>query len=210
MFFLHNRLASSFCLAMALLFLNPSSCKDARDEIRRSLKGADVTGYLLAMKEEDNRTIITLTNGAIRAPIKFGSANNLVLGYARVQDKKTKATKTMKAELVKSDNTFRFHVRDIATNEQLVNEIFVPRACPSGGPVFNDLTECTDDFNCKSLPQFQAEANRTCKAQRVHLECCLGDGTSVHFLYFITPTERRCQGPAFPLDELGTLEVIRE
>jgi hypothetical protein len=208
MIFLPNRLASSFCLGMVLLFLNPSSCRDARDEIRRSLKGADVNGYFLATKEEDSQTIITLTNGAIRAPIKFDSANNLVLGYARVRDKQTKATKTLKAALVKSDNAFRLHVTDIATNEQVVNEIFVPRACPSGGPVFNNLTECTDDFSCKSLPQLQAEANRTCKAQYFHLECCFGDGTAVHVLYFITPTDRKCQ-TAFPFD-IDTLEVIRE
>lgn len=208
MIFLHTRLASSFCLGMVLLFLNPSSCRDARDEIRRSLKGADVKGYLLATKEDDDRTIITLTNGALRTPIKFGGADNLVLGYARVRDKKSKATKTLKAELVKSDNAVRLHLTDIATNEQVVNEVFVPRACPSGGPVFGDLTDCIDAFNCNIRPQLQDEANRTCKTQYFDLECCFGDGTAVHALLFVNPTDRRCHA-AFPFD-IDTLEVIRE
>ena len=209
---LRNRPMSSLCLAMALLSLSfVFSCKtnppDAREELVRSLKGADVNGYLFATKEEEDRITTSLTNPALGNPVKLDSNNSLVLGYASVKDKKTNATKTLKAEVVKIDNALKLHVTDIGTNQLVLDEVFVPRACPAGEPVFGTLTECFNDFNCKVRPELQCEANRTCRNLLFGLDCCLKDGTRIEALMIIRPTARRCLF-VFPFD-VDTLVLAR-
>src|SRR2546423_15528414 len=127
---LRNRLVSSLCLVMALLSLSfVFSCKtnpppDAREELVRSLKGADVNGYLFATKEEEDRVTTSLTNPALGKPVKLDSNNSLVIGYASVQDKKANSTTTLKAEVVKIDKALRLHVTDIDGHKLVVDEVF--------------------------------------------------------------------------------------
>src|SRR5437660_8222118 len=118
---LHNRLASSFCLRMLIASFGllssctanpppnnpPNNPPDAREELVRSLKGADVNGYLFATKEEEDRVTTSLTNPALANPVKLDSNNSLVIGYASVKDKKANTTTTLKAEVVKIDNAMR-------------------------------------------------------------------------------------------------------
>lgn len=195
---------SSFCLGMALLSLcfvpacDPAQ-PDAREALVRSLKGADVNGYLFATKEDENKITTTLTNGALRNPVRMGGDNRLVIGYANVKDKKTNATKTLKAEVVRTGDAYRLHFRDVNTNIDEINEVFEPKPCPPGEPVFNNSQECTDDFDCKVRPELLCEVNRTCKPLRAHLSCCFRNGTGFHALIFIEPTNIRCV-TGFPFD----------
>src|SRR5260370_30295936 len=131
MIFLHNRLASSFCLGMMLLSVSfVYSCKtaappDPKEEFVRSLKGANVNGYFFSVKEEGNRVTTSLTNGSLREPIKLDSSNTLVLGYAGVKDKKTNTTKTYKAEIVKADKTVTLQLTNINSGE-VTKDAFPP------------------------------------------------------------------------------------
>ena len=209
---LHNRLASSFCLGMLIASFGlvsscttnpppnnpPNNPPDAREELARSLKGADVNGYLFATKEEDNQITTTLTNPTLRQPIKLDDSKPLVIGYASVKDKKTNAVKILKGEIVKSGGTISIHVTDQVTNGLLVNEIFQPRNCPSGGPLFPDLNACFDDFDCKVRPNLLCEANKDCKTRFFDLACCTPNG-EFHALIIVRPTRLRCL-VAFPFD----------
>lgn len=204
MIFLHNRLASSFCLGMVLLsFGFVSSCKtnppDAREELVRSLKGADVNGYLFATKEEDDQIITSLTNGALRQPVKLDSTHSLVIGYASVKDKKTNAVKTLKAEIIKTGSTIALHVTDLGSGGLPTKFDFPnPIAC-APEHIFNTSQDCFDDYNCRIFPGLLREANRDCKIRLFGLECCFKDGTAFEALMIIRPTERRCL-VAFPFD----------
>lgn len=209
MIFSHNRLSSSFCLGMVLLSLCfVSSCKpnppDAREELVSSLKGADVKGYLFALKEEDNQITSSLTNGALRNPIKFDGNNSVVIGYARVKDKKTNATKTLKAEILKTDNNFTLQITDIEVGELPTKFTFPnPKVCDPAASFTRQ--ECFDDFNCKIRPALLCEANRSCKTQFFDFECCPKDAPGFHALIIVKPTELRCLA-AFPFD-IDTLVV---
>ena len=213
MIFLHNRLATSFCFGIVLLSLTlVSSCDpnkppdgptpptkpDPREELVRSLKGANVDGYFFAMKEDANQTITSLTNGALREPVKLDGNNRLVLQYANVKEKRANTTKTLKAEIGRSDNGYKLFITDVAANHVIAEEAFAPRLCP-GVPVFDTFDQCYDDFECKVLPELLCEANRTCKSIRTELRCCMRDGTEIHALILISPTAIRCIA-AFPFD----------
>lgn len=208
----HNRLVSSFCLVMVLLSLSfIYSCKttppDAREELVRSLKGADVTGYLLTMKEDDNQITTSLTNGALRNPVKFDSTNRLVIGYASVKDKKTNATRIFKAEIVKRDDKFTLQTADIGSDAATTTLPFPnPGVCDSE-PIFNSSAECQADFDCKERPALLCEANRTCKPQLFHRLCCLKDGNITDAFGFINPTKLTCL-VTFPFD-IDTVVVSR-
>jgi hypothetical protein len=219
MIFLRNRLTSSFWLGMVLLSLTFTfSCQptngptpnsnynantsttaaDPRAELVRSIKGANVDGFHFASREDDNQVITSLTNGALRSPVKIEDGGTFVLGYANVKDKKANTTKTLEAEIVRSGAAYSLHVKDIATGGLVLDERFAPRICP-GVPVFNTLDECFDDFDCKVRPELLCEANRTCKNIYTEVQCCLRDGTRIHALVIIRPTARRCVA-VFPLD----------
>jgi hypothetical protein len=176
----------------------PGPKPDPREELVRSLKGANVDGYHFAIKEEDNQTITSLTNGALRNPVKLDDGGTLILGYANINDKKTNTTKTLQAEVARSGDAYNLHLKDLVADIRLIDERFAPRICP-GEPVFNNLDECFDDFNCKVRPELQCEANRTCKNIYTEVRCCFRDGTRIHALVIIRPTARRCVA-VFPLD----------
>lgn len=210
--------AASFVLGIALLSLTFSlSCQppspgpntntnantntsapNPRDELIRSLKGANVDGYFFRTKEDNNQVITSLINNTLGSPVKLDSSNRLVIGYANVKDKKANTTKTLKAEIVKDGEGYSLRVEDIVAGGLVIDERFAPRLCP-GVPVFDTFDQCIDDFNCKVLPELQCEANRTCKTIRTELRCCMRDGTEIHALILIVPTSIRCI-VAFPFD----------
>jgi hypothetical protein len=204
MIFQHNRVASSFCFGMALLsFGLISSCKtnpppDSRDELVRSLKGADVNGYLFATKEEDNQIITSLTNGALRDPIKLDTTHSVVIGYANVKDKKTNAVKTLKAEIIKTGSTIALQVTDLGSGLPTKFDYPPPPSC-APDPTFNTAQDCFDDYNCRIFPGLLREANSDCKIRLFDLDCCLKDGTRFAALMIIRPTRRTCL-VAFPFD----------
>jgi hypothetical protein len=171
---------------------------DPRAELVRSLKGANVDGFHFATREDDNQTITSLTNGALRSPVKLDDGGTFVLGYANVRDKKTNTTKTLQAEIVRSGSAYSLHLKDIVAGGLVIDERFAPRICP-GVPVFNTFDECFDDFECKVRPELLCEANRTCRNIYTEVQCCLRDGTRIHALVIIRPTARRCVA-VFPLD----------
>jgi hypothetical protein len=172
--------------------------RDPKAELVRALKGANVDGFYFATKEDDNQLITSLTNGALRSPVKIEDGGTFVLGYANVKDKKANTTKTLAAEIVRSGAAYSLHLKDIVAGGLVLDERFAPRICP-GVPVFNTLDECFDDFNCKVRPELLCEANRTCKNIYTEVQCCLRDGTRIHALVIIRPTARRCVA-VFPLD----------
>jgi hypothetical protein len=213
MIFLHDRVASSVCLGVVLLSTGlVSSCKpdtpDAREEFVRSLKGANVDGYSFARKEDDNQVTTSLTNGALRNPVKFDGTNTVVIGYAGVRDKKTNATKTFKAEILKADKNYTLQIADIGAGGATTKLDFpTPNVCAPPQPVFNTGQDCTDDFRCRVVPGLLREANRTCRVQLFDLLCCLKDGSAFEALMIVRPTELRCL-IAFPFD-IDTVLVSR-
>ena len=198
MIFLPNRLAYASCLAVALLSYGTfTSCQnpkpDQRDELVRSLKGANTDNFHFASKEDDTQVTTSLTNNALRNLVTLDRAtNNLVLRYTSVRDKRTNATKTYKTEIARAGNALTLVVTDIATNEVFSRDTF-PSPQPHGGDQkFDSLEACLKDFDCKHKGALLCEANRTCKPQFAALTCCLTNGQcfSVHLV--IKPTSLKC------------------
>ncbi|HEV2829484.1 MAG TPA: hypothetical protein VGW76_17935, partial [Pyrinomonadaceae bacterium] len=166
--------------------------------------GANVDGYTFAEQGDEKQEIASLTNGAARDKIKLDKGTaNLVLNYSNVKDKKTNSSRTYKTEIVRTGNEVALVVTDIATGEVVTKDTFPPaEPHQPTGPTFNSLEECIADFNCRIRPAIQAEANRTCRAQRAGVTCCPPRGgicTIVDFL--ITPTRRVC-GLIGPIDDV--------
>jgi hypothetical protein len=213
---LRKRTKFVFCLAIGLVFVSllyscaspepettPETKRDARAELISSLKGANVDGYTFATEGDEKQEIISLTNSAVKDRIKLnGNTANVVLRYADVKDKKTNSSRTYKIEVAKSGNEIALLQTDVATGQLVTKDRFPAEPHNPTGPTFNSLDECLADFNCRLRPAIQAEANRTCKAQRAGVTCCPPGGglcTIVDFL--ITPTRRIC-GLIGPLDDI--------
>jgi hypothetical protein len=210
---LRSRTKFVSCLAIGLFVLTllyscaspkTETTSDPKAELISLLKGANVDGYTFAEQGDEKQEIVSLTNGAARDKIKLEKgATNVVLNYYSVKGKKTNSSRTYKTEIVKTGNEVQLVVTDVATGEVVSKETFPPAEphLPTG-PTFNSLEECIADFNCRRRPAIQAEANRTCRAQRAGVTCCPPDGgicTIVDFL--ITPTRRVC-GLIGPLDDV--------
>jgi hypothetical protein len=211
--FLHSRSKSAFCLTVVLLSFGlvcscnppsqqqpPPTCPNPKDELTRSLKGANVDGYVFETREDDARSVTSLTNGVV-APglIKLDpGTNNLVLRYASVRDKSSNAAKTYKAELNRSGDALTLQVTDINTGEVISKDTSDPTDGGGGDGIncpqtFDSFDACMNEFDCAKRPAIQAEVNRTCKAQRAGQLCCLKNGQKAFVDYFITPNTRTCQ-----------------
>ena len=167
---------------------------DPRADLIRSLKGADVQGYLFSLNEGEAQTTSALTNSATEKVITLGKGDTgLVLRYARVEDKKTNTSKVYKSEITKQDGSLSLVVTDLATNGVVVKGSF-PSAGPTCSPPgqFDSLTACIDEFNCTNKGPLQCQANRTCDPQFAALTCCLKNGTTFSVHLIIRPDNRRC------------------
>jgi hypothetical protein len=207
--FPHSRSKPALCLAVVLLALGLiSSCQptsppqeqqppprtDPREEFARSLKGANVSGYIFETTEDDKQSVTSLTNSAVRSLIRMdGDTKNVVLRYTSVKDKGSNATKTYKAEVNRDGNALTLLVTDFATGAVISKDPF-PVAQPHdpAGPTFNTVDECFDDFNCKRRGAILCEANRTCKPQFASVTCCLPNGQCFIADLIIMPTSRKC------------------
>ncbi len=201
----HSRSESASCLAIVLLSLGlVCSCKtkmpDPREQLVRSLKGANVEGYNFATEEGETQAIASLTNSAVRNLIKLdSSATNLVVRYTSAKDKKVNTTRTYKTEIVKAGTALTLVVTDMATGEVVTRKAFPApephKATDTAGPppTFDSLEDCIRDFNCTRRGALQCEANRTCEDQFAALICCLKNGQcfSVHLI--IRPTTLICR-----------------
>ncbi|MEK6322270.1 MAG: hypothetical protein AABN33_11355 [Acidobacteriota bacterium] len=207
---LHYRPESAFRLAIVFLSLGlVGSCKttmpDPRQDLLRSLKGANVEGYHFATEEDETQVIASLTNSAVRNLITLDSgATDLVLRYTSVKDKNTNTTRTSKTEVIKTGTALTLLVTDIATGEVVSRKPF-PAAeshkktdTTGPPPTFDSLEDCIKDFNCTRRGALQCEADRTCENQFAALTCCLKNGQcfSVHLI--IRPTRLRCLIAVFP------------
>jgi hypothetical protein len=183
---------------------------DPRQDLLRSLKGANVEGYHFATEEDETQVIASLTNSAVRNLIKLDSGDtDMALRYTSVKDKNTNTTRTYKTEITKTGTALTLLVTDIATGEVVSRKTFpIPESpnkpgatCPP--PRFDSLDDCIKNFDCTRREAIQCEANRTCEAQLAGLSCCLknGQGISVHFL--ITPTSLICRLGTFFPDRTG-------
>jgi hypothetical protein len=214
---LHNRSESAFCLAIVLLFLGfVCSCNttmpNPREELLRSLKGANVEGYNFETSEDDAQVVASLTNSAVRKLIKLDSgAANLVLRYTRIKDKNTNTSRIYKTEITKTGNDLTLLVTDIATGEVTSTKTFpAPKShsnTDTTGPTpsFDTLQDCVKDFDCTRRGAIQCEANRTCEAQFADLDCCLKNGQCFSVLLIIRPTSFICALRALIPDLEGLL-----
>lgn len=209
--FLHSRSKSAFCLAVVLLSFglvcscNPPQTNtaqpeparsDPKEELTRTLKGANVQGYIFETKEDDAQAVASLTNPAVRDLIRLEpGTNNVVLSYTSVKDKKANATKTYKSEITRAGDAVSILVTDFATGEAVNKDTFPPAGscCPTGVPKFDTVDACFADFNCKRRGELQCEANRTCENQFAGVTCCLNNGQCLIADLIIQPTSRRCQ-----------------
>ena len=215
MHFPHSRSKSAFCLAILLLALGLiSSCQpsetnppqpsptqpnttssDPKAELTRSVKGANVDGYIFETKEDDAQALASLTNPAVRNLIRLDpGTNNVVLSYTSVKDKKANATKIYKSEIARAGEAVSILVTDFATGATVSKDTF-PTAgscCPPGLPKFDTIEACFADFKCKQV-ELQCEANRTCKNQFAGVTCCLNNGQCLIADIIIRPTSLKCQ-----------------
>ena len=167
---------------------------DPRGDLIASLKGAEVGGYRFALQEGEAQTTTSLTNQVVDQPVTLGKGDtDLVLGYTRIEDRKTRTARTFKSEVVKKASSLALLVTDLGTN-QVVDQRPLPiagDACQSL-PKFASLAACISQFDCASRPALQCEANRTCRTQFADVTCCLTNGTIFSVDLFINPNTRRC------------------
>jgi hypothetical protein len=198
---LQHRTVFAVCLAIVLVSLGlacsrSTTTPNPREELSRSLKGANVDGYIFATEEDDAQVTSSLTNSAVRNLIKLDSGTtNLALRYTSVKDKKANTTRTYKTEVTKAGNALTLQVTDIATGEVVSKNTFPapqPHNTGAAPPTFDTLEDCIKDFNCKFRGALQCEADRTCRDQFAALTCCLKNGQcfSVHLI--IKPIPFRC------------------
>ena len=181
-----------------------SSCKpttgsDPREELVRSLKGANVEGFLFATEEDEEQVISTLTNPIVRDLIGISSgASGVVLRYASVKDKKANTATTYKTEIVRTNTELTLRATNVVTGEAVI-ELRHPAPKPAtsgascGPPVFNSTKDCVNDFNCKEGANLLCVANRTCQPQFADIDCCLSNGQIVSIFLMIRPTSFICQ-----------------
>ena len=213
---MYNKSKSAFCLLISVLSLvlvcGCSTTKpDAREDLVRSLKGANVDGYFFATSEDEVQIATSLTNSAGRNLIKLDSAaTNLVLRYTSVKQKSTNATRTYKAEVTKAGSALTLLITDIASGEVITRTPF-PAPEPhsktdssAAPPAFDTLEDCIRDFNCTRRSALQCEADRTCQNQFAGLICCLKNGQCISVHFVIKPTAFRCRF----IDFVGDLEGL--
>lgn len=94
---------------------NAQSIKtDPREELVRSLKGANVQGFDFATSENDAQARAILIKDAAKDLIRLGNSDtNLVLQYTSVKNKKTNTTKTFKTEIVKRGKSLSLVTTDL-------------------------------------------------------------------------------------------------
>jgi hypothetical protein len=184
-----------FHTLLALLAIGSlSACERAQTvnpkaDLIRSLKGADVQGYLFSLNEGETQTTSALTNKAVQNVITLGKKDTgVVLRYTRVEDKKTNTSKTYKSEITKQDGSLALVVTELATDAVIEKGSF-PVAGPACEPAgqFDSINACIDEFNCTNKGPLQCQANRTCKPQLAALTCCLKDGSIVSVHLIIQP-----------------------
>ncbi len=199
-----NRPASTHSLLTAVLLVGlVGACRhpqaDPKGDLIAALKGAEVGGYLFALQEGEAQTTTSLTNRIVNHPVILGKGDSdLTLGYTRIEDRKTRAAKTYKSEVVKKASSLALLVTELETN-QLVDQ----RPLPIAGGIcdslqkFDSLAACIGQFDCASRPAFQCEANRTCRTQFADVTCCLTNGSIFSVDLFINPNTLRCsiRGP---------------
>jgi hypothetical protein len=197
------RVGFAVCTRLALLAIGcliacetarTAEAADPKEDLIRSLKGADVQGYLFSLKEEESQTTFALTNKAVEHITTLGKGDTgLVLKYSRIEDKKTNTTKTYKSEITKQDDSLGLVVTELATNTVIVKGSF-PSAGPGCSPTgqFDSLNDCINEFNCANNGRLQCDANRTCDPQFAALTCCLKNGTSISVHLIIRPNSKQC------------------
>jgi hypothetical protein len=207
---------------LTLLLLLVASCTarqtDPREELRRSLKGSDVNGYVFTFSEDDAGSTAAFTNPGWRNGLALDKANpHAVLRYTRVRDKKRGTTTTYRAEAVPSGQGVAVRVTDLDRNIILSEKAFVPVArfgsvCTEEQQTYPSLDACLADFNCACRAGLQCEANRRCETIFADIECCVIGSTGTrqcrHPLMIITPNAPRCEVVGFLPDE-GSLVLSR-
>jgi hypothetical protein len=219
MIFQHNRPeATRYFFAAVLLFSLAYSCgqpaSDPKRDLIASLKGAEVRGYLFALKENEAQTTASLTNRLANHPIFLGKANTgLVLSYARIEDNKTKIAKIYKSEIIRTTSSLTLLVTDVE-NRSVVEKSQRPLALPdlndcSGQQLFDTYQECEAAVYCSTIGVLQCEANRTCQVQFGGQTCCLKNGTGADAFVFAKPNTTRCLEQA-SYSSIGNLVVAVE
>lgn len=192
---------------LALLSLLVASCKarqtDPREELRRSLKGSDVNGYVFTFSEDDAGSTAAFTNPGWRHGLALDKVNpHAVLRYTRVWDKKRGTTTTVRAEAVPSGRGVALRVTDLDRNVVLSEKAFAPAArfgsvCTEEQQTYPRLNACLADFNCACRAGLQCEANRRCETILADIECCFIDSTGTkrcpHPLLIIKPNTAICE-----------------
>lgn len=193
---------TGLCLTIALLSLilvnscqpPASGAKDEKDELVRSLKGANVEGFHFATQENESQEVSSLTNSAVSNLIKFDEATtNVVLRYTSIKNKETNTTNTYKTEIVKTGTALDFLITDIATGEAIFKKTLPPITNTDNPPAFDSFEACINNFNCKNQSALQCEANRTCEPQFAALICCRTDGQCISVHLVIRPNTTKCK-----------------
>lgn len=193
----------STCLSKGPIESNAQSIKtDPREELVRSLKGANVKGFDFATNENDAQARAILMNSAAKDLIRLGNSDtNLVLQYTSVKNKKTNTTKIFKTEIVKRGKSLSLVITDLG-NQMISKQMSLVEDDDEKIPPFNGTKEdCFKNFNCGSRrAAIQCEVNRTCESVSVHFACCEPLGDCTNYVVLISPTPPYCEFlPLLPL-----------
>lgn len=170
---------------------------DIRGELVSALKGAYVDGFHFSSDEDENQTVASLTNPAVRNYIALDDdTTNLIIGYTLVKNKESAVNTVYKVEILKAETKFTLVVRDIVT-DSLVNELLLPELEKHelhDEHSFDSIEECIAEFDGTDYQiSVQAEANRTCEDQLPGLLCCLNNGMCFSVHLFVKPTAWKCR-----------------
>lgn len=185
-----------FALLIALVLAGCKAQNDPRAELERSIKGANVGGFVYSFTEDASTATAAFTNPAFRGGLKLDKQNpHADIRYTQIRDKKSGTTTTYRAEAVPSGRTIAIRVTDLATNRVVANDPFVPAAsCNVDEKTYPSIQACEADFFCSCFPALQCQANATCQDLRAGFDCRItGQPIGVSVDILVRPNNIRCQ-----------------
>jgi len=188
----------SACGLMLVTGCQSATITNPRNNLLRSINGANVDGYAFSFDEDAARSAASFTSPAVKGVITLAPGDAVVpLRYTRITDKATSTATTYKTEIVRHGPAVSYVITDLATNREVqttsVGDDGVPPP-PDDDPCAGSPS-CADfdrDYECNVKPRLQCEANSTCKIVRAHMRCRLPNGTCIDGPMIVTPKTKFC------------------
>lgn len=186
------------CALMLLTGCQSTTTTNPRNDLLRSINGANVDGYEFSFDEDAARSAASFTSPAVKDVITLAPGDAAVpLRYTRISDKVSHTATTYKTEIVRQGPAASYVITDLATNREVqtisVGDDGVPPP-PDGDPCAESPTCAVffHDFECNVKPHLQCEANSTCTIVHAHMRCRQPNGTCIDGPMIIAPNTTFC------------------